>query len=185
MRYLSLPAATALLIAFFTAVPLAAAQQRIELRDPLRGVTFYSVQLSDGAINSHKVTSGKFSDSDSLTIGLSAMVMNGAKADQEYIFWVRHAGRRWLSFSEGNPVSVLADGQRMALEPLRASQPSIGPASQFLEKLEYRLPAAELEQLGNSKRIMVELLADDGSVQVELDADSIVTIADFAQSPGD
>jgi hypothetical protein len=164
--------------------PLAASQPRIELSDPLRGVTFYSVQLSDGNINSHNVTSGKFDDSDRLTIGLSAMVMEDAKADQEYIFWVRHAGRRWLSYGEGSPVILLADGQRMPLEPLRAPQPSIGPDSQFLEKLEFRLPATALVKLGSSKRIRVELLANDGSVQVELGEESISSIAGFAERTG-
>ncbi len=143
-------------------------QPRTEVRDPVRGVSFSSIELSNMPLNSLDVVEGTFADSDRLAVGLSALVFDGSPAVDEYVFWVRHEGRRWLDFEIGTPVVIEVDGEALSLERLRASQPFVGGSNRLFEKIEFRLTDAELERLLDASSVLVRLRADNGVVDKRL-----------------
>ncbi len=164
---------------------VAMAQARTEVRDALRGLSFVSEQLSDQQLNELDVLAGQFPDSDRLAVGLSAMIYDNTDSPAEYVLWLRHEGRRWLTFSATAPVSLRVDGDSLSLDALRQSQPSVEPSGRFLEKLEYRLTPAELATIGRGADVRLRLRSDTGTVEKRLSADERRQILAFAAASGD
>ena len=161
----------------------ALAQTRTEIRDPLRGVSFHSISLGNDPVNSLAVLDGTFSDSDRLTVGLSVLVFDASHLADQHILWVRHEGRRWLDFGFGDPVVVEANGSKLALEPLRASQPSVGSGTLY-EKIEFKLDQDDLAAIIESTHVKVRLSSGNGVVEKVLSAAEIASLAAFAAEVG-
>jgi len=155
---------------------------RTEIRDPVRGVSFDSIEISAQMINSTEVIEGTFGDSDSLVIGMSALSFDESDGVDEYILWLRHEGRRWLRFDIDQPVSFEVDGLELPLEQLRASQPFVGTASRMFEKVEFRLDEATIDRLVKGDEISITLRSDSGVVQKTLGTDEIERIREFRTS---
>jgi len=177
-------AATALLSVSIAGSVWANSMPRTEIRDPVRGVSFNSIEISDKMINSLDVIEGTFGDTDSLVVGLSALSFDYSTGVDEYIFWLRHEGRAWLQFDMEQPVSFEVDGHILALEQLRASQPFVGTASRMFEKVEFRLGDAALDQLAEGQEINITLRSESGVVEKRLTREEIDRIREFRASFG-
>lgn len=155
------------------------AQVRTELRDPMRGVSFHSVELDDSALNALDVIDGSFSEADRLVVGVSAMTFDGSDTVDSYVLWIRHEGRRWLDFEVGNPVEVTVGGESLALERLRASQPFISASGRLFEKIEFALSEAELLRIAASSDAAIILRSDNGIVRKRLTAEELAYMRTF------
>lgn len=155
---------------------------RTEIRDPVRGVSFESIEISEMPVNSLLVIDGTFGDTDSLVVGMSALTLDGSGGVDEYILWLRHEGRQWLKFDIEDPVTFKVDGKMLALEQLRASQPFVGASSRMFEKVEFRLNEVELTRLTQGKRVSITLRSDTGTVEKTLRNDEIDLIREFQAS---
>ena len=164
---------------------VAAAQSRTEIRDAIRGVSFVTQQLSDDLLSQLRIVAGEFAPDDRLAVGLSAMLFDDDQEPQDYVLWLRHEGRVWLSFPSEEPVSLTVDGANIDLDPLRQPQPFTGPDGRLLEKMEFRLDAADLARIGAGKDVRLRLSAESGTVEKRLSADETAAIASFAEPPGD
>lgn len=164
---------------------MAGAQSRTEIRDAIRGVSFVTQQLSDDLLSQLRIVTGEFAPDDRLAVGMSAMVFDDSQEPQDYVLWLRHEGRVWLSFPSEDPVSLTVDGANIDLEPLRQSQPFTGPDGRLLEKMEFRLDVADLASIGQAKDVRLRLAAESGTVEKRLSANETAAIASFAEPPGD
>ena len=174
--------ATALAATTMINLASANATPRTEIRDPVRGVSFESVEISEQPVNSLLVIEGTFGDTDSLVVGLSAMSFDGSQGVDEYILWLRHEGRQWLQFDVEQPVTFEVDGKRLVLEQLRASQPFVGASSRMFEKIEFRLDELAFKRLLDGSNVNITLRSDTGTVEKTLRADEIEKIREFQAS---
>ena len=148
-----------------------------EVHDDIRGVTFYSVQISDDAVNEWPLVSGEFAESDRVRLGLSALVLDEVASVEEFVFWIRHEGRRWLSpFNPQNAVTFLIDGESIELEPLRTPQPFVQTGS-LVEKIEFNLKADDLSALLQGDRVTVVVRTANGTIQKDFDATEVMSLA--------
>lgn len=178
----SVAAACAATLLAASALPASAfAQVRTELRDPMRGVSFHSVEIDDSALNALDVIDGRFSEADRLVVGLSAMTFDGSDTVESYVLWIRHEGRRWLDFELGNPVEITIDGESLALERLRAAQPFVGPSGRLFEKIEFALSEADLERMAASRDVAIVLRSGNGIVRKQLTADELAYLRTFGE----
>ncbi|MDH3506982.1 MAG: hypothetical protein OEQ25_07560 [Gammaproteobacteria bacterium] len=157
------------------------AQVRTELHDPIRGVSFHSIEIEDSSVNALDVIDGSFADSDRIVVGLSAMKFDGTDTVESYVLWIRHEGRRWLDFEFQAPIDVTVDGDSLALQQLRASQPFVGAAGRFFEKIELELSAADLRRLVASGDAAITLRSGSGIVRKQLTADELAHMEGFAE----
>ena len=94
----SLLRAAALLALTILSSPQAAAQAATEFRDPARGVTFYSKQVSVEKIQNLQTKGGLFGDTDQVAIGVSAFFFDESEFVDDFVLWMRHDGpRRWIA----------------------------------------------------------------------------------------
>ena len=63
----------------------AESQVATEMRDPLRGVTFYSLQISTDPMTALQTRGGLFAQSDLMTLGLSAFFFDESDTVDEYV----------------------------------------------------------------------------------------------------
>ncbi len=173
---------TALLATSIFGVVSANSLPRTEIRDPVRGVSFYSVEISEKKVNSLEVIEGSFGDTDSLVVGISALKFDGSDAVDEYIFWLRHEGRLWHKFDVDQPAVFEIDGQKLSLEQLRASQPWVGASSRMFEKVEFRLDEAAFDRLVLGDEITITLRSDNGLIEKTLTTRELERIRDFRAS---
>lgn len=181
-KYLSL-SLTALFASSMLGAASANSLPRTEVRDPVRGVSFNSIEVSQQPINSLEVIEGTFGDTDSLVVGMSALRFDESEGVDEYILWLRHEGRTWLRFDIDQPVSFEVDGQKLALEQMRASQPFVGSSNRMFEKVEFRVNRAAYEQLVRGDEISITLRSDSGIVEKTLTKEEIDRIRLFRTAP--
>jgi hypothetical protein len=173
---------TALLATSTLGVVSANSLPRTEIRDPVRGVSFYSVEISEKKVNSLEVIEGSFGDTDSLVVGISALKFDESDTVDEYIFWLRHEGRLWHQFDIDQPAVFEVDGQKLSLEQLRASQPWVGTSSRMFEKVEFRLDEAAFDRLVLGNEITITLRSDNGLIEKTLTTRELERIRDFRAS---
>ena len=174
---------TALFASSMLNVAAANSLPRTEIRDPVRGVSFNSIEVSAQTINSLEVIEGTFGETDFLVVGMSALSFDESEGVDEFILWLRHEGSTWLRFDIDQPVSFEVDGQELALEQLRATQPFIGTSSRMFEKVEFRLDEASFKQLVQGNEISITLRSDSGIVEKALTKEEIDRIREFRMSP--
>jgi len=155
---------------------------RTEIRDELRGVSLYSIQISEEPVNSLTVIEGSFADSDRIALGLSAAVYDGAGGTEEYVFWLRHEGRRWLTTELSDPVIIEADDVPIDMELLRVPRPIIGPDNRFFEKFEFRFRDPEIKQLLEGGQVVVSFRSTTGVVQKTVSGQELESIRAFSDS---
>lgn len=160
-------------------------QVRTEVQDLLRGVSMYSVLISDEPVRSLIVLDGEFSEVDRIAVGLSAMTYYGGNEIEEYILWLRHEGRRWLNTDIGVPVNVEADNRVLSLDLLRSPQPFIGEGGRFFEKFEFRVTLEDLEAVTSSQNVVVSFRSASGEVEKQLGESEIDSIRQFLASLSD
>lgn len=158
----------------------AQAQAFTEFRDPLRGVTFYSVQISTDRLQDLQHEGSQFASNDEVTLGLSAFFFDESDVIDDYVLWLRHDGpRRWFTGSKMRPLDVVIDGNITSPAPLhtlRSDADEIGP---FIEKLEFSLHPTKLENLMTAEDVSVELHTLLGSMEKALNAEEVSAIKRF------
>lgn len=179
----SILAAAAMLAVFAFCLPRQAdAQAFTEFRDPLRGVTFYSVQISTDRMQDLQHEGSRFASNDEVTLGLSAFFFDESDVIDDYVLWLRHDGpRRWFTGSKMRPLDIVVDGDISSPAPLhtlRSDAEEVGP---FIEKLEFTLHPLELEKLLSAEDISLELHTLLGSLEKTLNDDEIEAIRSFRE----
>lgn len=169
------------LVGAITVSATAAAQGIIEIRDPLRGVTFYSVQISTDQLSELQVGPGRFSDDDRMTLGVSAFVFDELLAPSDYTIWLRHDGpRRWLTGENNRPLVIDFGASSIRPIPLHVLSPTLvtdnGP---FVEKLEFALRPDEFQSLVNSIDPVLELTTLLGRIEKPLAAAEVKALKKF------
>lgn len=157
------------------------AQAYTEFRDPLRGVTFYSVQISTDPLLELQSEGSKFSDSDQMTVGLSAFFFDQSDAVDDYVLWLRHDGpRQWFVGVDPLPLTTVIDGKRKTFAPLHATRPQLASGSgPFVEKLEFEFLPADFQALARSDAVTLELNTLLGVVEKTLGVAELEAIRMF------
>jgi hypothetical protein len=171
----------AVLLSFLFSIP-AQGQSRSVMQDPVRGVTFHSIELSDDRINDLRVVEGDFTESDRLAIGFSAAVLKGSTEPYRYVLWIRHEGRRWLDTESSSPLELIVDGEPLPLMFLRTPQPFVGPGGLFYELIEREVTATNLERLIAASDTFVRFRANSGHVEKVISREELLRVEEFLAS---
>ncbi len=163
---------TALSLIFLLALgsPRAESQATTEMRDSLRGVTFYSLQISTDSMTSLQTQGGLFAQSDLMTLGVSALVFDEGGSVEEYVLWLRHDGpRSWFTADLEQPLTLRIDDTSWQSAPLHTSRPSGRDASgPLVEKLEFVVAVDDFQSLLSADAVTVELATVLGTVEKAL-----------------
>lgn len=159
----------------------AAAQAFTEIRDPLRGVTLYSAQISSDSLTSLQVEGSVFSSGDKMTLGLSAFFFDESDVVDEYVMWLRHDGpRRWFSSTRERPLKLYIDDEIFELATEHATHPDAqstpGP---MVEKKEFSISPDLFQVLLASDDVILELTTSLGVVEKDLNESERAAIARF------
>lgn len=157
-------------------------QLRSEMRDPVRGVSFHSIEWSDQSINDLQVLEGTFTDSDRLAVGLSAMVFDGETRIDPYILWIRHQGRDWLDYELAQSVQVMVDDHPLGLEKLRSPQRFMGAGDLAYEKLEFLASAEQVIRLLGATAAVISIRSSNGTVEKVISDQELARIRKFIES---
>ncbi len=157
------------------------AQAFTEIRDPLRGVTLYSAQISSDPLTSLQVEGSVFSSSDQMTLGFSAFFFDESDSVDEYVLWLRHDGpRRWFSSSQERPLKLFLDELTLALAPQHNTQSGTQATSgPLVEKKEFELVPNDFRALLAASEITIELTTSLGVVEKVLSETERAAIARF------
>lgn len=163
---------------------ISAAPELFESHDPLRGVTFYSAQVSTDRLEKMQTQLGVFSGKDLMTVGISVFVFDESDTVDEYLLWLRHDGpKRWFVANLDSPLAIVADDRVIKLTPLHVSRADkereTGP---FVEKLEFSISPEQFQLLKNAKRVTLELLTGLGTVEKALTDKELELISRFNDS---
>ena len=143
-----------------------------EMRDTIRGVTYYSVEVSSNPLTEIQMKGGRFFDTDVMTLGFSALYFDEDAEVSEILMWLRHDGpRRWLVDDAEYKARVTADDQVLELVPLHVSRPD-KPSSNgfFTEALEFSIAPEAFKQVSQSKEIVISFNTIQGTVSKTLTA---------------
>ncbi len=176
-----------MMMAFFALLPLRAeAQSYTEFRDPLRGVTFYSMQVSTDSLTSIQMEGSGFSSSDRMTLGFSAFFFDESETVEEYVLWLRHDGpRRWVSGDIERPLTLDLDGDATTHAPFHLLRPSgTSDSDLFVEKMEFALDPESFQSLFEAEVVALELRTLLGSVEKTLSATELGAIRSFHERVG-
>ena len=156
-------------------------QPYTEARDPLRGVTYFSVQVSTDQLVNIQLEGGRFSDSDEMTLGLSAFFFDELNAVTDFVMWLRHDGpRKWFTGYEPEPVTITIDKQDIELIPLHILRPQPSPHDgQFIEKIEVSLSPELFREMIESSSVTIGLRTFQGLVSKRLTDDEIQILNEF------
>ena len=135
------------------------AQAVTEVRDPLRGLTFYSAQISTDPITAVQTEGSRFSRTDQVTLGLSALFFDESDSVDEYVLWLRHDGpRRWFVGSDDTPLRINLDGSSTDYSPLhRSGTGETSGATPLIEKLEFSISPEALREIIGADSVTIEL----------------------------
>jgi hypothetical protein len=165
------------------ATPRLEAQMLTEIHDPLRGVTFHSVELNGESYQSEEIRGPVALRNHQMTIGLSAFMFDESTAIEEYILWLRHDGPgRWFSGTDGLPLRIEAAGKPVNAKPLHWYAPETpANAGSFVEKVEFALDVAELDKMLNAESATLHLETLLGDVSYRLSESDFEAMRRFVQ----
>ncbi len=176
-----------LMIALFPLLPLhAEAQSSTEFRDPIRGVTFYSMHVSTDSLTALQMEGSGFSSADRMTLGFSAFFFDESDTVDEYVLWLRHDGpRRWLAADLQRPLTLDLDGVVTVHAPFHMLRPSGSSDSDlFVEKMEFALDPESFQSLLDADAVALELKTLLGTVEKRLSAAERGAIRSFHERVG-
>ena len=157
----------------------AAAQAATEFRDPARGVTFYSKQVSVEKIQDLQTKGGLFGDTDEVAIGVSAFFFDESEFVDDFVLWMRHDGpRRWIAASTPLPLTINVDESQFEPLPIHQSLPTarVGP---FIERMEFSISPEEFVEMLDAEYVSFELGTLLGTMVKELTADELELLREF------
>jgi hypothetical protein len=139
----------------------------VDVRDPLRGITFYSVQLSTDTLIELQIGPGRFSTEDVMTLGVSALMFDENARPDEYVLWLRHDGpARWLTDVTTLPLKIAGVAEPLTPTPLHVLRQDQGKdAGPFVEKLEFALTPEQFEEMLESESLTLQLSTLLGTVE--------------------
>jgi hypothetical protein len=165
------------------AAPRLEAQMLTEIHDPLRGVTFHSVELNGESSQSEETPASVALRNHRMTIGLSAFMFDESTAIEEYILWLRHDGPgRWFSGTDGLPLRIEAAGKQVNAKPLHWYAPDAQANSgSFVEKVEFTLDVDQLNNMLNAESATLHLETLLGKVSYQLSESDFEAMRRFVQ----
>lgn len=142
-------------------------QTSTEVRDPLRGVTFFSTSVSTDSLIALQMRGSSFSSSDTMTLGFSAFLFDESETVDEYVLWLRHDGpRRWLAGDIKRPLTLYLDGVATDYAPFHLLRPRDNSnRDMFVEKLEFALNPKSFQALLTASEVTLELRTLLGAVK--------------------
>ena len=159
---------------------VATAQGIVEIRDPLRGVSYYSIELSNDPISELQFVDSFMTGNDSLTIGVSALYFDESKTVDEYILWFHHNGdRKWFSASHDNTLTVNTGDRYKEIDYLHITTSGFNDDASFSEKVEYRLTDEEFLSILESEEVSFELSTALGKITKSLEQEEITGLLRF------
>ncbi|NJN52725.1 MAG: hypothetical protein HC809_14205 [Gammaproteobacteria bacterium] len=158
-----------LIVALVVTLP-AQARSFTEVRDPLRGVTYYSAHISTDPLSALQTRGGGFVGADRVTLGISALFFDEEMAAEEYVLWLRHDGpRRWLAGNVRQPFVLEVDGVKTTPMPLHVLRAKDGDEpGMFVEKLEFAVDSEAFHKLLGAASISIQLSTLLGTVEKTL-----------------
>ncbi len=159
---------------------VASAQGVIEIRDPLRGVSYYSVEVSSDPLNELHFIDDRFPQDDSLTIGISALFFDESKTVDEYIVWFHHDGeRKWFSTTHNNDLTVHVGETDKIFDYLHLTTSGTNEGVIFSEKIEFKLTAEEFLSILDADSVGFELSTALGRITKNLNQDELTALLKF------
>lgn len=154
------------------------AEAMTETRDPVRGVSFYSVQLESAPLWQFQTAGSRFSPDDGMTVGLSALVADDNAQVMEYILWLRHDGpRSWLLGAMDQPLTIQLEDRRLLPVPLHVARETHNSLREpYIEKLEFALDPRLVQILLDEPSVVLKLETALGEVQKPLKPHMIETL---------
>ena len=169
-----------MMLATFLYSSVVTAQGVVEIRDPLRGVSYYSIELSNDPISELQFVDNYMAGNDEITTGISALYFDESKTVNEYILWFHHNGdRKWLSASFDNTLTVSTGDRYKEIDYLHITTSGGSDESGFSEKVEFRLTAEEFLSILDSDNVSFELSTALGTVIKPLGQEEITALLKF------
>lgn len=159
------------------------AETIVDVRDPLRGITFYSVQLSSDNLVELQIGPGRFSSDDVMTLGISALMFDENSRPDEYVLWLRHDGpARWLTDVTTPPLKIAGVAEPLTPTPLHVLRQDQGKdAGPFVEKLEFALTPEQFEEMLAADSLTLQLATLLGTVEKVLSEAERAAMQSFQQ----
>ena len=153
-----------------------------EIHDPLRGVTFHSVELGSRSPDGDAGALSAMRDS-MMTIGLSAFRFDESPMVGEYILWLRHDGPgRWLPGSGGLTLTIISGERHIdAMSVHWYASGDATRASALVEKLEYSLDGDDLSAILDGGSAVIRLDTMLGEVSASLTEADIEVLGRFME----
>lgn len=164
-------------------LPLRAEPQVVsQIHDPLRGVTFYSMQISTEPLTTLQPKGGLFAETDLMTLGLSAILFDESSAVREYVLWLRHNGpRRWFISTIERPLTLSIDGQSRQPVSLHTTRPdNVATGGQFVEILEFAISEPEFESILEADVVSIQLQTALSKVEKSLNESELSAIRRYS-----
>lgn len=160
------------------------AQATSEIRDPLRGLTFYSIQVSTDNTSDIQTVGSRFTETDRVTLGLSALFFDESDTVDDFVLWLRHNGpRRWFVGSIASPLLIHVDDDTYEYLPLHASSPDeASGVVPLVEKLEFSVSPSTVRAIARAGVVRLELQTLLGGIDKQLRDGEQESIAGFLRS---
>ena len=153
-----------------------------EVRDEIRGVTYYSSAISTDMKTTLQAPGGLFSSTDVVTIGRSAFFFDESSSVDEYVVWLRHDGpRRWFVGSDEKPMEIHFGDQ--SIEPKPSHQTNLPEPSReavFIEKLQFAIDPLTFEAILQSDKVEIEVRTLLGTLLKAFTAEEVSALREFA-----
>ena len=156
----------------------ALSQSFVEINDRLRGVSFYSIALSDDSLTALQKKGSAFSEADRMTLGFSALLFDEAEDVEEYVLWIRHNGNDpWFTPNMGADVSISVDQE--LLQP-RPGDP-VQLHAPLVEQLELRLSPSDMKTLLEGDLVSINVQTLLGVIEKPLSKEELNKIEQLVQ----
>ncbi len=155
-----------------------------ELHDPMRGLSFYTMQLESEPLISIQTQGSRFSPTDRMTVGLSALVFDEENTVNEYVLWLRHDGpKQWFVGSIEQPLTIQLADRRLTPVPVHVARGSDrGKLDPYIEKLEFALSPALVKILLAEPSIVLRLDTQLGQLEQPVKPDLFRTLQEHANN---
>lgn len=153
-----------------------------EVRDEVRGVTYYSTAISTDMKTTLQAPGGLFSSTDVVTIGLSAFFFDESSSVNEYVVWLRHDGpRRWFVGSNEKPMEIHFGEQSIEPKPShRTNLPEPSREAVFIEKLQFAIAPETFQSILDADKVEIEVRTLLGTLIKPFTTEEVTALRQFA-----
>lgn len=158
-------------------------QPLTEIRDPIRGITFYSKELSVVPAASLKLDKASTIEPGQLALGISAFYYDTSELAGEYLMWLRHDGSTpWFNEAPSEPLLLSIEEINLDLKSMHTTSLAADGEHEYMETATFSLTTLEFLQLLSANSITLNLQSSRANVSKKISAEEHELIADFAES---